>query len=132
MANHSSILAWRIPRTEGLGLAGYRPGGPKESDTAEHARTHRTAFRGPGPRWGARGSPFLVSRRQEGSSSASTRLRRRQPSRLKEGAPEEPRGDVGRCQGQRCRSPWLWPSLSPPGMPISTGARLPWTLGRFF
>ena len=33
MATHSSILAWRIPRTEGL--AGYSPEGRKESDMAE-------------------------------------------------------------------------------------------------
>ena len=30
MATHSSTLAWRIPRTEGL--VGYSPRGPKESD----------------------------------------------------------------------------------------------------
>ena len=33
MATHSSILAWRIPRTEEL--AGYSPWGYKESDTTE-------------------------------------------------------------------------------------------------
>ena len=33
MAIHSSILAWRIPRTEEL--AGYSPWGYKESDTTE-------------------------------------------------------------------------------------------------
>ena len=31
MVTHSSILAWRIPRS----LAGYSPWGHKESDTAE-------------------------------------------------------------------------------------------------
>ena len=33
MATHSSILAWRIPRTEEPG--GYSPWGPKESDMTE-------------------------------------------------------------------------------------------------
>ena len=33
MATHSSIIAWRIPQTEGL--AGYSPGGQKELDVAE-------------------------------------------------------------------------------------------------
>ena len=33
MATHSSILAWRIPWTEGLG--GYSPRGRKELDTSE-------------------------------------------------------------------------------------------------
>ena len=33
MATHSSICAWRIPRTEEL--AGYSPWGCKESDTTE-------------------------------------------------------------------------------------------------
>ena len=33
MATHSSILAWRIPRTEEPG--GYSPWGRKESDTTE-------------------------------------------------------------------------------------------------
>ena len=33
MAIHSSILAWRIPRTEEP--AGYSPWGHKESDTTE-------------------------------------------------------------------------------------------------
>ena len=33
MAAHSSILAWRIPRTESL--VGYSPQGHKESDTTE-------------------------------------------------------------------------------------------------
>ena len=35
MATQSSILAWRIPWTGSL--ADYRPWGPKESDTTEHA-----------------------------------------------------------------------------------------------
>ena len=34
MATHSSILAWRIPRTE-ESLVGYSPWGCKESDTTE-------------------------------------------------------------------------------------------------
>ena len=34
---HSSILAWKIPRTENL--AGYTPQGHKESDTTEHIDT---------------------------------------------------------------------------------------------
>ena len=34
MGTHSSILAWRIPRTEGPG--GCSPWGCKESDKAEH------------------------------------------------------------------------------------------------
>ena len=33
MATHSSILAWEIPRTEGL--VGYSPWGHKESDMTE-------------------------------------------------------------------------------------------------
>ena len=33
MATHSSILAWRIPRTEELAI--YSPWGGKESDTPE-------------------------------------------------------------------------------------------------
>ena len=33
MATHSSVLAWRIPWTEGL--VGYSPWGHKESDTIE-------------------------------------------------------------------------------------------------
>ena len=36
MATHSRILAWRIPWTE-RSLAGYSPGGRKESDMTEHA-----------------------------------------------------------------------------------------------
>ena len=35
MATHSSILAWRIPRTEEPG--GYSPWSQKESDTTELA-----------------------------------------------------------------------------------------------
>ena len=41
MATHASILAWRIPWTEGL--AGHGPWGRRESDTTEvteHACTH--------------------------------------------------------------------------------------------
>ena len=38
MANHSSILAWRIPWTEEPG--GYSPYDRKESDVTEHACTH--------------------------------------------------------------------------------------------
>ena len=34
MANHSSILAWRLPWTE-RSLVGYSPWGRKESDTTE-------------------------------------------------------------------------------------------------
>ena len=37
MATHFSILAWRIPWTEGM--AGYNPQGLKESDTTEHTHT---------------------------------------------------------------------------------------------
>ena len=37
MATHSSILAWRIPWTEGLG--GYSPRGCKESDMTEGLST---------------------------------------------------------------------------------------------
>ena len=37
MAIHSSILAWKIPRTESL--VGYSPWGHKESDTTERTRT---------------------------------------------------------------------------------------------
>ena len=35
MANHSSILAWRIPWTGESGLVGYSPWGYKESDMTE-------------------------------------------------------------------------------------------------
>ena len=38
MATHSSILAWKIPRTEEL--AGYSLWGRKESDTTERLSTH--------------------------------------------------------------------------------------------
>ena len=42
MANHSSILAWRIPMDrEARGAMGYSPWGCKELDTAEHLSTHR-------------------------------------------------------------------------------------------
>ena len=40
MAAHSSMLAWRVPRTEEPSLAGYNPWGHKESDPGsdtEHA-----------------------------------------------------------------------------------------------
>ena len=37
MATHSSIIAWRIPRTEALG--GYSPWGHKESDMTEQLST---------------------------------------------------------------------------------------------
>ena len=39
MATHSSILAWKIPRTEEPGV-GYSPWGHKESDTTECEYTH--------------------------------------------------------------------------------------------
>lgn len=48
MANHSSVLVWRISRTQGLGLAGYGAGGLR--DTTERAHTRRTAFQGSDPR----------------------------------------------------------------------------------
>ena len=35
MATHSSILAWRIPWTEGYSLEGYSPWGRKEWDMTE-------------------------------------------------------------------------------------------------
>ena len=38
MATHSSIVAWRIPRTEELG--GVQSTGRKESDTTEQLRFH--------------------------------------------------------------------------------------------
>ena len=46
MATHSSILAWRIPRTE-------EPGGPQsmgsqELDMTERLSTHSTEFKRPG------------------------------------------------------------------------------------
>ena len=47
MASHSSILAWRIPWTEGL--AGYSPWGCKESDTSaatQHACTYGVKVNG--------------------------------------------------------------------------------------
>ena len=37
MATHSSIVTWRIPRTEEPGR--YSPRGRKESDATEHAHT---------------------------------------------------------------------------------------------
>ena len=40
MATHSSILAWRIPRTEELG--GLQSMGRKESDTTERLHFHFT------------------------------------------------------------------------------------------
>ena len=41
METHSSILAWKIPWTEGRG--GYSPWGRTESDTTEHtAANHPT------------------------------------------------------------------------------------------
>ena len=39
MANHSSILAWRIPMDR-RNLVGCNPWGHKESDTTEHLSTH--------------------------------------------------------------------------------------------
>ena len=39
VATHSSILAWRIPRTEELQSMSYSPWGSKESDTTE-TNTH--------------------------------------------------------------------------------------------
>ena len=44
MGNHSSILAWRIPRTE----VGYSPWGRKEEDMTEqlpHYTTHTSQYR---------------------------------------------------------------------------------------
>ena len=38
METHSSILAWRIPWTEGL--VGYSPWGHKKSDTTEQLSMH--------------------------------------------------------------------------------------------
>ena len=38
MTTHSSILSWRIPRTEEL--VGYNPWGQKESDTTEWLSAH--------------------------------------------------------------------------------------------
>ena len=38
MTAHSSILAWRIPCTEGPGGL-YSPQGHKESDTTEHTQS---------------------------------------------------------------------------------------------
>ena len=40
MANHSRILAWKIPWTEDPGR--LQPKGSKESDTTEQLNTHRT------------------------------------------------------------------------------------------
>ena len=39
MANHSSILGWKIPRTEEPGGL-QSMGSQKESDTTEHTHTH--------------------------------------------------------------------------------------------
>ena len=44
MATHSSILSWRIPRTEGS-LAGYGTWGHKESDMNERLPLSRAALR---------------------------------------------------------------------------------------
>lgn len=117
MANHSSVLVWRISRTEGLGLAGYRAGG---SQRHNGACTHtQNCLPGVRSEVGARSSPLLVSRRQEGRSTASMQLCERQPSRLKEGTPEVLAGVKDSNAGPHlaCPSPW--------------GARLPWTLGGF-
>ena len=51
-ATHSSILAWRVPWTEGPGGLQFSPQGRKESDTTEHThacrfmqrRTHKSVF----------------------------------------------------------------------------------------
>ena len=43
MAAHSSILAWKIPGREELGV-GYSPWGRKESDTTEHARKFKIKY----------------------------------------------------------------------------------------
>ena len=40
MANHSSILAWKIPWTEEPGGLGYSPWTHKEWDTTEQLSTH--------------------------------------------------------------------------------------------
>ena len=40
MANHSSILAWKIPWTEEPGGLGYSPWSHKEWDTTEQLSTH--------------------------------------------------------------------------------------------
>ena len=41
MATHSSVLAWKIPWTEGPG--GYIPRGHRESDTTERLSLHFTS-----------------------------------------------------------------------------------------
>ena len=43
MATHSSILAWRLPWTQGPG--GLQSLGSQESDTTEQLSTHPTAFK---------------------------------------------------------------------------------------
>ena len=43
MATHSSIQAWRIPRTEEHGGHDYSPWGPKESDMTEQLHAHSTS-----------------------------------------------------------------------------------------
>ena len=40
MTPHSSILAWKIPWTEGAWWAGYSPWGCKQLDTTEQLSTH--------------------------------------------------------------------------------------------
>ena len=40
MATHSSILAWKIPWTEGAWWVGYSPWGHKELDTTEQLSMH--------------------------------------------------------------------------------------------
>ena len=40
MATHSSILAWKIPWTEGAWLAGYSPWGRKQLDMTEQLSMH--------------------------------------------------------------------------------------------
>ena len=43
MATHSSILAWKIPRTEEPGR--HSPWGQKESDTTERLSTNTTSLK---------------------------------------------------------------------------------------
>ena len=44
MANHSSVLTWKIPGTEEPGSLQYSPWGPKGSDTTERLHFHFLSY----------------------------------------------------------------------------------------
>ena len=49
MATHCSILAWKVPRTEGS--AGHSPWGLKEPEATEHKHTQQDSLTQPTPRF---------------------------------------------------------------------------------